>query len=64
MLGFKITLTSIFIITSLLSHNAIADGLTDLQAALERLNGRKPITAYYETQFLQVSDADDEDDRK
>jgi hypothetical protein len=64
MLGFKITLVGIFIITGLLSHNAIADGLTDLHAALERLNGRKPITAYYETQFLQVSDADDEDDRK
>jgi len=64
MLGSKITLASIFTITSLLSHNAIADGLTDLQAALDRLNGSEPITAYYETQFLEVSDADDENDRK
>ena len=64
MLDPKITLASIFTITGLLSHNAFADGLTDLQSALERLNGSEPITAHYETQFLQVSDADDEDDRK
>lgn len=64
MLGSKITLVGIFTITSLLSHNAIADGLRDLQAALERLNGSEPITAYYETQFLEVSDADDQNDRK
>jgi hypothetical protein len=64
MLDPKITLASIFTITGLLSHNAFADGITDLQSALERLNGSEPITAHYETQFLQVSDADDEDDRK
>lgn len=64
MLGFKITIAGIFIVTSLLSHNAIADGLTDLQAALERLDGSDPISVSYETQFLVVSDADDEDDRK
>jgi hypothetical protein len=60
----KITLASIFTISILLSHNAIADGLSDLKSALERLNGSGPITAYYETQFLEVSDADDKDDRK
>jgi hypothetical protein len=64
MLIAKHTLIAIFIITSLISHNAIADGLSDLKGALERLNGSELITAYYQSQFLEISDADDEDDRK
>lgn len=47
-----------------LSPHAYADGLVDLNAALEHLNGSEPITAYYEVESLQVSDADDKDDRK
>lgn len=64
MLNPKFSLASLFAITGLLSSSAAADGLADLQAALEKLNGSEPITAYYETQFLEVNDADDEDDRK
>lgn len=65
MLKAKLTLASILMATLLLLGNDVfADGLTDLKASLERLNGSGPITAYYETQFLEVSDADDEDDRK
>ena len=60
----KITLVGMFTIASLLSHNASADGLRDLQAALNSLDGSEPITAYYTNQFLQVSDADDNENRK
>lgn len=64
MLNPKSSFATIFAVTSMLSAAASADGLADLQAALEKLNGSAPITAYYETQFLEVSDADDEDDRQ
>ena len=53
----KISLVSVFAITSILSTSAAADGLADLQAALEKLNGSEPITAYYESRFIKVAQA-------
>ncbi len=46
------------------SLSAKADGLNDLKAALERLNGNSPIKASYQVEFLDVSDADDEQERR
>lgn len=58
------TFACLAVMASLSSQEAFADGLADLNAALERLNGKRHITAYYQTNFLEVSDADDEDERK
>lgn len=46
------------------SFFSFADGLSDLKEALNRLNGEAPLSAVYERSFSEVSDADDEDDRK
>lgn len=54
----------IIILFTGLSTNSYADSLSDLKAALERLNGDEPINASYRVAFLDVSDADDEEERK
>lgn len=59
---------SLFTFTSLAflmgSSFAHADALQDLKSALEKLNSPEPVTAVYEREFTEVSDADDEDDRR
>ena len=44
------------------SSFAHANALQDLKSALERLDSNEPLTAVYEREFTEVSDADDEDD--
>lgn len=56
------TTLSVLLLSASLSANA--DGLSDLKTALERLNGNSPIKASYQVEFLDVSDADDEEDRR
>ena len=47
-----ITIT-IFTTLALFSQNSFADGLTDLNQALEKLNGKMPISATYKSSYLQ-----------
>lgn len=57
-------LVAVVSLTTLISTAAAADGLADLKAALSELKGEAPLTVVYSRSFKEISDADDEDDRK
>lgn len=60
----RYALTTVWALTTLVSAAASADGLADLKAALNKLKSDAPLTAVYSRSFTEISDADDEDDRK
>lgn len=63
-----LTTRSIIALTSITfflgSSIAYADALEDLKIALDKLQSDAPLTAVYEREFTEISDADDEDDRR